>query len=84
MFVTWTKDSDVIGSGMTVLEDFRRYHHTLNATEEGVYNCTIANDMPDSATATFNAIRMLLTLVLYLVLLSFLYMFSTNSSFTSY
>lgn len=48
------RDLEVIEGGMTVLEDYKRYIHTLNATEEGVYNCTVSNDRPDSATAMLN------------------------------
>ena len=55
--VTWTRDSTVIGSGVTMLDDdFRRYVHSLNATEEGLYTCTISNSSPDNATASINAI----------------------------
>ena len=57
--VTWTRDLETIDGGVTVFEDFRRYRHMLNSTQEGVYMCTISNDLPDTATATLNVTSML-------------------------
>ena len=59
--VTWTRDFETIDGGVTVFEDFRRYRHMLNSTQEGVYMCTISNDLPDIATATLNITSMLYT-----------------------
>ena len=54
--MTWTRDSSAIGSGVTVLrDDFRGYTHSINATEEGFYTCTVSNDTPDNASVSFNA-----------------------------
>ena len=56
--VTWVRESDsaIIEGGTTMIsEDFVRYHHSLNVTEEGIYRCTVSNDGPDSANATLNA-----------------------------
>ena len=55
-YVTWMKDSQEVYGGVTVLDqESFRYKHILNATEEGMYNCTISNDRPDTATsATLN------------------------------
>jgi hypothetical protein len=54
--VTWTKDSTVIGSGVTALrEDFTGYRHTLSVTEQGFYTCTVSNASPESASASINA-----------------------------
>ena len=50
--VTWMKDSKEVDGGVTVLDqDNLRYKHILNATEEGMYNCTASNDRPDTATS---------------------------------
>jgi hypothetical protein len=54
--VVWARESTVMEGGVTTLkEDFSGYRHTLNATQAGVYTCTISNDTPDSATETINA-----------------------------
>ena len=55
-YVTWMKDSQEVEGGVTVFDqESFRYKHILNATEEGMYNCTVSNDRPDSATsATLN------------------------------
>ena len=54
--VTWTKDSTVIGSGVTALrEDFTGYRHTLSVTDQGFYTCTVSNASPESASASINA-----------------------------
>ena len=56
--VTWTRDSDNVTEGNeTVLDDREtaQYTHTLNVTENfgGVYKCTVANDKPSEACATY-------------------------------
>jgi hypothetical protein len=53
-YVSWMRGSEDIEGGMTILEDYRLYKHTLNGTEEGIYTCTVSNDTPDTATATLN------------------------------
>ena len=46
----------MIDGGKTVISNnFYEHHHSLNATEEGVYMCTVSNDTPDSVNATLNA-----------------------------
>ena len=54
--VTWTRDSEEIEGGVTVLESGRssRYRHTLNNTTEGVYTCTVWNNKPSVVTAEVN------------------------------
>jgi hypothetical protein len=56
-YVSWMRGSEDIEGGMTILEDYRLYKHTLNGTEEGIYTCTVSNDTPDTATATLNVTR---------------------------
>ena len=55
--VMWMKGSSVIDGGVTKLsDDFTSYRHILsNVTEEGVYTCTVSNEIPDNASATINA-----------------------------
>ena len=57
--MSWMRGSEAIEGGMTILEDYRLYKHTLNSSEEGVYSCTVSNDTPDTATATLNVTSML-------------------------
>ena len=53
--VTWTRDSEVISGGMTVLDDpvTAQYTHTLTVTGRlgGQYQCTVSNSKPSSDTA---------------------------------
>ena len=55
--VSWTRDSTtVITEGTeTVLNDpvTAQYTHTLTVTTWGTYTCTVANDKPSSASASF-------------------------------
>ena len=59
--VTWTRDSEEIDGGLTVLESGSnaRYSHTLYNATEGVYNCTVQNDKPSEVTAEVNLAGML-------------------------
>ena len=57
-YVSWMRGSEDIEGGMTILDDYRLYKHTLNGTEEGIYTCTVSNDTPDTATATLNVTSM--------------------------
>ena len=56
--VTWTRDSETVSGGMTVLDDpvTAQYTHTLTVTERlgGQYQCTVSNNKPsqDSAQLT--------------------------------
>ena len=53
--VTWTKDSEAVSGGMTVLDDSltAEYTHTLTVTERlrGHYQCNVSNNKPSSDTA---------------------------------
>ena len=53
--VTWTRDSEMLSGGITVLDDpvTAQYTHTLTVTERlgGLYQCTVANSKPSSVTA---------------------------------
>ena len=55
--VTWTRDSETLSGGMTVLDDpvSAQYTHTLTLTERlgGEYQCTVGNNKPSSASATY-------------------------------
>ena len=56
--VTWTRDSvTAIGNEMTVLDNAEtaQYTHTLTVTERlgGLYKCTVENDKPSMASASF-------------------------------
>jgi hypothetical protein len=54
--VIWTVDSEEVDGGFTVLNDGRNsgYISYLNATEEGVYNCTVRNSKPSVVTAVLD------------------------------
>ena len=58
--VTWTRNSREIGGGVIVLESVRysRYRHTLTATEEGLYNCTVRNSIPSAVATALNVLGM--------------------------
>ena len=53
--VTWTRDSETVSGGMTVLDDpvTAQYTHTLTVTGRlgGQYQCTVSNNKPSTATA---------------------------------
>ena len=53
--VTWTRDSETVSGGMTVLDDPKtaQYIHTLTVTGRlgGQYQCTVSNSKPSTATA---------------------------------
>ena len=55
--VTWTRDSETVSGGMTVLDDpvTAQYTHTLTVTGRlgGEYQCTVENNKPSTATATY-------------------------------
>ncbi|CAI8028407.1 Netrin receptor DCC, partial [Geodia barretti] len=54
--VTWTRDSTTVTQGaQTVLNDpvTAQYTYTLTVTTAGVYTCTVANNKPSSASASF-------------------------------
>ena len=56
--VTWTRDSETVSGGMTVLDDpvTAQYTHTLTVTGRlgGQYQCTVANNRPSQDSASFN------------------------------
>ena len=53
--VTWTRDSETVSGGMTVLDDpvTAQYTHTLTVTGRlgGQYQCTVANIKPSQDSA---------------------------------
>ena len=53
--VTWTRDSETVSGGMTVLDDpeTAQYTHTLTVTGRlgGQYQCAVSNNKPSNATA---------------------------------
>ena len=56
--ITWTRDSDTVTEGTeTVLDNpvTAQYTHTLTVTGRlgGLYACTVSNDKPSMATASF-------------------------------
>ena len=55
--VTWTRDSEVITGGMTVLDNAvtAQYTHTLTVTGRlpGQYQCTVSNNKPSTANKSF-------------------------------
>ena len=55
--VTWTRNSETVSGGMTVLDNpvTAQYTHTLTVTEEleGQYQCTVSNNKPSGGTTNF-------------------------------
>ena len=56
--VTWTRNSDIVTEGnVSVLDDpeTAQYTHNLTVTGRlgGIYTCTVANDKPSEASASF-------------------------------
>ena len=55
--VTWTRDSETVSKGMTVLGDPKtaQYTHTLTVTGRlgGMYQCNVSNNKPSQASASF-------------------------------
>ena len=55
--VTWTRDSEAVSGGMTVLDDpvTAQYTHTLTVTGRlgGQYQCAVSNKKPSDGTASF-------------------------------
>ena len=55
--VTWTRDSETVSGGMTVLDNATtaQYTHTLTVTGRlgGQYQCNVTNNKPSTATAQF-------------------------------
>ena len=53
--VTWTRGSEPVSGGMTVLDDpvTAQYSHTLTVTGRlgGLYQCTVSNNKPSQAMA---------------------------------
>ena len=54
--VIWSRNSEEIEGGVTVLERSYsdRYTHTFYNVTEGVYNCTVWNNKPSKVTAEAN------------------------------
>ena len=55
--VTWTRDSETVSGGITVLNNAMtaKYTHTLTVTERlgGQYQCNVTNNKPSTATTQF-------------------------------
>ena len=55
--VTWTRDSETVSGGMTVLDDpvTAQYTHTLTVTgrDGGEYQCNVSNSKPSQDSASF-------------------------------
>ena len=55
--VTWTRDSEEVLAGETVLDNAEsaQYTHTLTVTGRlpGQYQCTVSNNKPSTASNTF-------------------------------
>ena len=55
--VTWTRDSQTVSGGMTVFNNVvtAQYTHTLTVTGRlgGQYQCTVTNNKPSEAAASF-------------------------------
>ena len=55
--VTWTRDSETVSGGMTVLDDpeTAQYTHTLTVTGRlgGQYQCTVSNNKPSQDSEQF-------------------------------
>jgi len=55
--VTWTRDSEEITGGITVLDDTEsaQYTHTLTVTGRlpGQYQCSVSNSKPSTANRNF-------------------------------
>ena len=56
--VTWTRDSETVSGGMTVLDDpvTAQYTHTLTVTGRlgGQYQYTVSNNKPSQGSASFD------------------------------
>ena len=56
--VTWTRDSETVSGGMTVLDDCvtAQYTHTLTVTGRvgGQYQCIVANSKPSQDSVQLN------------------------------
>ena len=68
--VTWTRDSQTVSGGVTVLDDpvTAQYTHTLalDGRHGGLYQCTVTNNKPSNASAQFTIQGALHKLVLIL------------------
>jgi len=55
--VTWTRDSEAVSGGMTVLDDpvTAHYIHTLTVTGRlgGQYQCNVSNNKPSQDSGSF-------------------------------
>ena len=55
--VTWTRDSETVSGGITVLDDpvTAQYTHTLTVTGRlgGQYQCTVSNSKPSNDSTRF-------------------------------
>ena len=91
--VNWTRDSETVSGGVTVLDDpvTAQYTHTLTVTGRlgGQYQCNVSNNKPSSATANFTVqgtakIRCNMAVHISVHLLFFLPILFLSSSFFSF
>ena len=60
--VTWTRDSVTVTEGTeTVLDDpvTAQYTHTLRGTTAGEHTCTVTNNKPSTASASYTVLGIL-------------------------
>ena len=66
--VTWTRDSETVSGGMTVLDDpvTAQYTHTLTVTGRlgGQYQCTVANNKPSQNSASFGVQGIIIVMII--------------------
>ena len=66
--VTWTRDSETVSGGMTVLDDpvTAQYTHTLTVTGRlgGQYQCTVANNKPSQDSASFSVEGIIIVMII--------------------
>ena len=79
--VIWTRDSETVSEGMTVLDDSvtAQYTHTLTVTGRlgGQYQCTVSNNTPSQGSASFDVQGEVCIPLLFLTSIS--HMFEQNS-----
>ena len=66
--VTWTRDSETVSGGMTVLDDpvTAQYTHTLTVTGRlgGQYQCTVSNSKPSQDSANFSVEGIIIVMII--------------------
>ena len=66
--VTWTRDSETVSGGMSVLDDpvTAQYTHTLTVTGRlgGQYQCTVSNSKPSQDSASFDVEGIIIVMII--------------------